>query len=376
MPDVLSRVDTELMSSAWPGGVPTRELALLRSMPEERAAKTLRRLAAVLAVEKGGNIGDLAASVGMDRHHFFRLRAGWKAVRSLRSLAPFAARKARRSGFEFLDGLAADLVFASNPGASDGELADVLTRTVGELGRSHALKAVRRAKLRLSTIPDNLSKFFGRALLIDVTAIDLPISDGRGPSRYGTAALVVERSTGLILAHASGQDHRTIDLQHEALVRSLDLVRNVDSVRQESAFVEFVAADGEDVWRLGLRDRLQGPDIHVVDVGERRFGERLVSLLGQRIGRVALRPRATGRGAEHPADYVLMENDVRALFDEAVQDFNAARLDQLIDDLQVEHRFTDGEPARVFLSLATSVPGADVGAGMMAGALRRLVDRL
>ena len=71
-----------------------------------------------------------------------------------------------------------------------------------------------------------------------------------------------------------------------------------------------------------------------------------------------------------------MENDVRALFDEAVQDFNAARLDQLIDDLQVEHRFTDGEPARVFLSLATSVPGADVGAGMMAGALRRLVDRL
>ena len=337
----------------------------------------MSRLAAVLSAEMGGGIGDLATSVGMDRHHFFRLRARWKAVRSLRSLAPFAGRKLRRSGSEALNDLADELVLTSEPGTSAGLLADALVRGArSEIGRAQALKAVRDARLRQSTKPENLAKFFGRALLIDITGIDLLIDDGRGPSRYGAAALVVERSTGLMLGHAAGCEYQAIDLQHEALVRSLGAVRNVGFVGRDAATVEFVAAEGGDVWRRRLRDRLQGDDIHVVDMGERRYGERLVSLVGQRVGRVALRPRAMGRTAERPGRRLLGENDVRALFDEAVQDFNAARLDDLVRDLGLEHPRASQEPVREFISLIMSVPGADVGAGLMAVALRGLVDRL
>lgn len=373
----VSRTGTELLARAWPNGVPSSELALLRSLPPDRAAKTLRRLAAVLSAEAGRNIGDLAADAGMDRHHFFRLRSRWRSMRSLRSIAPFAGRKQRRSGSNALDVLAAELLSSSDAERSAGSLADALIdASGGELGRTLALRTIRRARMRESTRPSNLARLFGRAMLVDLSAIDMPIGHGPGPGRYALAAFVVERSTGLILGHAAGHDHEAVGLQREALSRAWDGLAPFGLTSSERSSTEFVAADGDDEWRASLRRCAASPNVRVVDSGSRRFGERLVSIVGQRVGRVVLRPRASADTVVRRSGPHFSRDDVRALLWEAVSDFNAGRLRQLAGDLELDLTGGAPDPARAFVSYANLLNGTDVGVRMLARTLDHLVTRL
>lgn len=371
----LSRSGTELLGRAWPGGVPLKEAALLGAMPAERAEKTLDRLRAVLAAEDGEPIGELAAGLGMDRPAFFRLRARWRAERSLRSIAPFAGRKLRRAGREDLDGAASALVLEASAEASAAELANALVVRAGnKVARTQALAAIRRARLATSTKQERLSKHFGRALLRDITALDLNVSLPNGTIDRCIGIFMLERSSGLILGHAAGQRALSFDLEAMALDRSLAYAGARDPQPDRLARLEWVAGEWSGGWFDQIKDAVDATEGRFLNRGDRRFGERMVSLIGPRLSRIAMRPRSTFRIDSEQAPPILDPQHASALIDDAVYDHNLARLSRLAIDLGVELQKRPQDPARLFIELAGTIPGADEGISMMSSTLR-LVEK-
>lgn len=335
----LSQDETQaLLKRIWPDGVPPAELALLRALPPRRAATVIARLAAIAAVEEGGAVAEAAADLGIDRVAFYRLRRKWDGTRSIRALTPFADKAPRRIAAGVLsgaEGMALEVVRAAAPNASARSMAASLAMRANGISEPTALRLVREARMSLSGDPDHLARTFGKVLLVDLSAVSLAVDLGRGSVVTPIVAVVMDRSSRLIIGHAAGPPDQAPALQRVAVSRAYAaLAYHVGGVTDADGDpeLEIVLAEGAEGAAATLRTLVAAPLLELASGGPRRFGQRLISLTGHRLGRLRLRPRATAAASpwngslsdlSHPP---MPPADAVALIDEAVRDHNRARL--------------------------------------------------
>lgn len=275
----------EVFRRVWPDGLPTSELAFWASLsPTERDDLTKRFAAVVAADVPGTDLAELARDLGMGRTGFYSLRTRWADQRTLRAVARFATRSARRIP---------TTVGPAEAEAADGEAAAGAAApskpTARRLARERARDAARD--------PEALRRGFGRAFVLDVTPVDL-VAPGGGDPEWLVCAFLIERFSGLILAAAPGSagvSPRLADVAREGAERALELRL---SVRKPSLTVVVPdPREGEFLTMTRMR-------AHLAEVlGEasvrwsepRRFGSALVEAVGERVGGLDLRRRADWR---------------------------------------------------------------------------------
>ncbi|MGU3314052.1 hypothetical protein ACLBWH_00760 [Sphingomonas sp. M6A6_1c] len=361
-----------LLGRAWPDGVPDQEITLLRSLTAPRRSKVMARLGALLDIEDARQVNpnaqvDMrgkALMAGLTADGLFGLRRKWEAARSLASIAPYLGR-AERQPTQRLDDdpivIAARALIADEPGSPDSVLASRLRKDFGA-SVPNMIRLVRRLRRDDATDPARVGKTFGRSLLVDLCAIDY-VTVAR-PVTTIVCAVVVERTSGLILGHAvEASDGDTVAAESAAVRAAIAFVTerrlDVDGVPSE---IELTIGDGPrapGAFASAQRIRCEGVDLRVNSVGPRRYGQRLVSQLGKRLGRLWWRPRSSAPGCEPPpSDW----GNAIAISDAAVM-------------VAVE---VDGHNAETLASLAQGgvFPGWGMAEGAMVSSLRRLLGVL
>lgn len=331
-----------LLASAYPDGVPAGEAAHLASLPLDRAEQVTRRLAAVLEAEQDVRPGlaELAARAGVDRSVFFQLRRQWRERRSLSVLTPFALTPLRgavdRGGSKAALPLVRRLVAESPDFVSAGEIArQVVRETREEVSYKTALRLVRLERQKSATDADYLRGNYGRTLLLDISAFDIPISGVE--AAVAIAAIVMDRSSLLVLGAAVGGNSDMPSLQSLAIRRARQLLadeRLDRAMPPDDVNVEVVVADGAAPLTAlpSAIDRRGGMD--VVTKGPRRFGRRASGLLGGRLGGLRLMPQATAKGRMASVKLGARRSPVTVgqaaeLVDRAVLDHNEPRITAL-----------------------------------------------
>ena len=298
-------VDHEaLLAIAYPDGIPPGEAAHLASLPPDRAELVARRLAAVLEAERDVRPGlaELATRAGVDRSVFFQLRRQWRERRSLSVLTPFAGTPLRgaidRGGSKTAMPIVRRLVAASLDFVSAGVIAKQVVREMREeVSYKTALRLVRLERQKSATDADYLRRNYGRTLLLDISAVDIPISGVE--SAVAIAALVMDRASLLVLGAATGESSDMPSLQSVAIRRAHRLLgeeRLDRTMPLHDLLVEFVRADGGTALMAAADERERRSNVEVVAAGPRRFGRRASGLLGGRLGGLRLMPHATATG--------------------------------------------------------------------------------
>lgn len=326
----------QVFAQAWPHGVPAEEQALFDLLPDDRAELVLRRLEAIMSVERGKAVGAAAAELGIDRPAFFRLRRAWSTGRSLRSITPFAGRAPRRLGPSSGDsgGLVEEVIRASSPNSSARAMAEeVVRRSDGSISPDASLRMVRATRMRLSADRDYLRDRLGRVLIVDVCAVSLAIHDDGGRVVPMAVAVVLDRASRLIVGHSACVATAALEGQMMAVEATAPMQPSALSApASESPELEVVIGYGSEqaVEELAVAGRRVGAQ--VVAKGDRRCGSRMLSLIGHRLGRLRLRPRATNplstwAGSTAGLSFAPMDQArARALIDEAVRAHNRERL--------------------------------------------------
>lgn len=303
--------ETALLRRAWPEGIPDAEARILRSLTAQRREKVMARLRALLDIEDARrtnanahvDMRSKATAAGLTTDGLFALRRKWEASRSLASIAPYLGRAERQPTQRDDDDpivIAARTLIAVEPGAPDSVLASKLRQEFGT-GLPNMIRLVRRLRRDDATDPDRIGRTFGRSLLVDLSAIDR-VTLGQPPAPI-VCAVVIERASGLILGFAvEKSDGDTVAAQAMAARDATVFVseRRLD-VAGDFAAVELTIGDGffaPEAFASAERLKEEGVDLRVNSVGPRRYGQRLVSQLGKRLGRLWWRPRFTAPGSE------------------------------------------------------------------------------
>ena len=276
-----------LLSSVWPNGVPPEELALLATLSADRRAKLIERLRALQEASlPGADLTAIAGKLGLGRTAFFELRKNWARERSLKVVVPWATRPARRKALNVE-------VPHDDTGnsADDGHPIDAAAALSVPTMRRRTREQMREEAAQ----PAVLRARFGREFVLDVSAVNVIVKDDRSP-RWRTCAFLIERASGLILSAVAGgpSDSPSIRQAARAGRQKIDELRL--AVRDPSLTVVMPEPHGHEAasW---LRDRIMlaealGEDRVLFD-GARRFGAALVESVGERVGGIGLRPRAT-----------------------------------------------------------------------------------
>lgn len=348
----VGRGEPEVLDLAWPDGMPAEEHALLVTLDTDRRAIVVRRLAALLDVERG--LVDLtggAREAGVARTLFYNLRKAWRLRRSLRSLVPYAkgpnpapsfVEPHKREGLiarrQATERAAAVAAIRADPAASSDEIASRIAEETGsELDRRTLVSLARQERRLLHFSPHLLRGVYGRSVLADVSALALLVESG-GQAETAIAAMIVERSTGLVLGHAVGRRRDGAVLQVSAASRAITFLyeRGLDVPADVVVGMMLVVPPG-----TGARiDRLiergvaaLGSDA-VIEKGRLRFGRRLAALIGQP-GSIGLRtmstvPRRNVTAPEQPLrQAVLSVGEADALLGAELLRHNRSALDAL-----------------------------------------------
>lgn len=264
----------------------------------------LRRLDALLDADETGHppMVELARRAGLGRAAFFDTRRRWLEERSLAAIIPFSRVPAReavdRGATRPAAARVAELVRRSPDFVAAGAIARELMREVGAgLAFPTALRLVRKERSLAALEPGYLVANYGRVLLVDACAIGIPV-ERPGGSGAAIAALVIERASRLVLAAIAGAPDGIATLQNDAIGAAIAMVANngVDRAADSSTTLEVVMAEGAEP-RLQRGPHTGGAVLDLARGGDRRFGQRVVSLLGSRMGRLELLPRSTMTGA-------------------------------------------------------------------------------
>ncbi|MBD8736238.1 hypothetical protein [Sphingomonas sp. CFBP 13706] len=275
-----------LLESVWPRGVPAEERAILTSLPSDRRRKIIKRLNAMhQASSPDADLPAIIQAGGMGRSTFFALQKRWNHERSVKALLPFATRPPRRKPLPSMG--------TPQPGNGD-DRSDAASAVLS----LPAMRLRERERMRAEAAqPAVLLQRFGHEFVLDVSAVDMIVQDERGP-RWRICAFLIERASGLILsAGAAGSNEappmRTVAREGHRTAAELRI-----AVRDPSLTVVMPEPHGHEAvpWlqshkRLGDvlgRDR-------VLFEGPRRFGTALLESVGEKVGALGLRPRATPR---------------------------------------------------------------------------------
>lgn len=316
--------------SNWLLGMSASDAALMRSLPKRRRDLVTARLAAVLEAESGGNLSELAERLGVDRIAFFRLRQRWARDRSLRSLTPFATRAVRAIASGHLQPVVDRAIHTlrDDPDIPTSKLADQLRDTHGMgISRQTALRIAREALANLSADEDHLSGGLGRKLLVDLCGTKIEYRSVDGSIGTIAVAIVVEVASRIILGAAAGDAMNGLVLQLEAVRAARDAFGEFEPSRSLPSEVVVVLAPNIEPFFPSTPTGMS-----LIAKGERRFGQRLVSLVGHRLLRLQLRPRKTlsrRRVSDNVDTPSIDGQDGSALAMSAIQEYNADRRDVL-----------------------------------------------
>ena len=336
----------ELLRRAWPDREVESEAALLRSLPLARREKALARLGALLDIEDARrdnprahvDMKRIAASAGLTPDGLFTIRQKWAANRELAAIVPYLGRAERQPTQRADDDpvvMAARRLIAERADASDSVLASELRREFN-LSAPVLVRLVRRLRRDDPTDPERIREVFGRALLLDVCAVDRITTSM--PPRMVLVAVVVERASGWILGHhvlAAGGD--SLAAQGTAVTMARNLIQRERLDRPDCSASAYVTlGDGplfDAASDAATALKRSGVDLAVNSVGPRRYGSRLVSLLGKRLGRLWWRPRASAPYEEPPPGVgpVMDLRDARVLVQAEVAAHNSEVIARLAE---------------------------------------------
>lgn len=362
----MSQGDTELnaelaslMRDAWPDGVPPEEAAIARTLAPDRLVLARQRLKSVLAVERGGSIHSEASELGIDRVAFFRLRQRWRQRRSLRSLVPFIGRAPRRVGVgrESLAGVALQLVREAGVSSEPGDLVDRLLEVADDATtRQTGVRLLREAASQLSAGLEQISESLGSEVLVDFSGTAMNARTPGG-SAMVVVCLVVETASRLILGWSADTVARSGRMMAVAISRAVEGIVSPGDPSTSAGRLKIVVPETAAGFEAAVFIQYalsQGAT--VIDRGERRFGRELARLVGHRLGRLSLHPRAytVGRAPVHgmsPGSRLAIE-DAASLVAEAVRDHNRKRNSALL-------RTIASEDERLARELADEIAGLD-----------------
>lgn len=327
------------------------------------------RLGALLDIEnaRAANVNahadmrSRAAAAGLTADGLFAIRKKWEASRSLASIAPYLGRAERQPTQRDDDDpvvIAARRLIAEQPGSPDSVLASLLRK---EFGASvpNMIRLVRRLRREDATDPSRVGRTFGRSLLVDLCAIDYVTLTQ--PVTTIVCAVVVERVSGLILGFAvEASDGDTVAAEATAVRAAIAFVAESElDIDGDAAEIELTIGDGvraSDAFASAQRLKGDGVDLRVNSDGPRRYGQRLVSHLGKRLGRLWWRPRSSAPRSEP-----------------ALSDFENAIA--IRDAAVMVAGEVEAHNADTLASLAEGgvVPGWGITEGAMVNSLRRLL---
>lgn len=356
----LTDEENMLLTKAWPSGVPETEVRLLRATRPDRRKDVMQRMEVLLDLEefartyagKQPGFAERAATLNMGRTGLMKLRKAWDNCRSLASITPFAslaspeqyseairyaggtvertirsakvkpvkkpANSTKRRYHRQID--ASDEIrtfvqaaLARNSKASNGVLGRMVIETFPDAGMSKptAVALVQRLRLERDAQPNSLREAFGKSVLVDVCALDLFIEEsGETPNNAdqsedgGTIAMlgiVMETASRSILGWAVGPS-ASVELQLlaiEAFTGSEGSQILAEGGRSGPAVeVLFVPGPHSALAEDTVLMQKLSSVVTMPRLGPRRYGRRLTSLVGARIGRLGLRPAATPLEAE------------------------------------------------------------------------------
>jgi len=336
-----------LLHRAWPDEPVDEQIALLRSLPLLRREKAVARLKALLTIEAARrdnprahvDLKKVAADAGLTSDGLFAIRQKWAASRTLSALVPYLGRAERQPTQRADDDpvvVAARRLIVERPTASDSMIASALGREF-DLSAPVLVRLVRRVRRDDATDPDRIGTVFGKAILVDVCAINRTTLDD--DPQMIVCALVVERASGLMLGHhVAAANDDTLHAQLQAIGQAHEMVtrQRLDQPDGHAAAL-LTLGDGpgfDAAIASAALLKKSGVDLAVNSLGSRRYGSRVVSLLGKRLGRLWWRPRSSAPHAEVPAfggDPAIDIDDARILVDGEVSSHNAGVLERLAE---------------------------------------------
>ena len=334
---------------------PSAELAFLATQPSEKQAVVRERLGVIdeylSTVEPSVADVDAAASrLGVSRRQFYRLVAKVRSDGPVRGLLPGFQRVSRSSAAK--DGLAEpiDALLVSelrnDPDIKIARLASLVTTRADELGveppsdwklrhRVHAL----RASGIVGTKAD-----FGSSMVVDQIALELPVVWKSGKPWYCVATLIVDRRTRMIAGAATTVTDGIVFGLEQALS---DVGRRMTGFREQRFPVAANLKELTWVVPPGLEnvagaaqseahsDRRQ-VSLEVIDNPSRRQGDRILRLLGDKLGPFNFRTRTEpGIRSELPESEGVSLDHAWTVVQHAVDAWNSkliARLAEVNDD--------------------------------------------
>jgi hypothetical protein len=336
-----SKRAADLFARAWPAGPVRSDVALYETLSEAQRDAVLLRLEKMLEAETGATSqAALSRAIGVGRSYFLKLHRRWKADRRLSTLVPYQTRPARRTARNRLNELmeltVRRLLRRAPPGVRNVDVANEaalwevrrqsrLDRMRGvapsgddviEVDRSRigvALATIGFVRRELAADAAWLKEYYGEALILDLTAIALAVTDDCDGHRQAVVALVIERASGLVMGHAMGTVEHASELPFAAIAMAeerlasdrLDVCGSEPFVTSVTAIVvdNGVGREQAEERRSGRRSpaRPKG-SIAVTENMElwrgsvRRFGMLARERVGFRIGRMHIHPRSTYTG--------------------------------------------------------------------------------
>ena len=363
--------DWELFEQIWPSGIPPREQIVFDAVAPKKREMVLNRIEAVWRAERGEPWEPLAASIGLSRAGFYKVRKAWRE-HGIAGVVPHGTQQPRRVSIEDnhpLRKAAEELLRAEGGGARNADIARSLFDAQGEANRdldehrkASALQRIERLvqheRKALGRNPKYISTAYGQGLLVDLTAVAIQLDDDE--RKLAIVAVVVETASGLIIASRLGSQGEFVDLQREAIAEGLEFLaehkadRTVDA--QPKVDLHFTLPPPFSEQDLVLHElRKSVRDLSIGRPGGHTYGQALVQWIGPRVGRIALAPRST--------------LDIKGL------DYSRTRNAQTLSRSMAEAAWRrevlrHNEPILHVLKSVGAVGGRGVGDGRMAQVLR------
>lgn len=338
-----SRRYAKLIQLVWPGGIPAREGAFLRSLDPDDLEVVTRRLNAVWRAEQGEQpLEWLAEFAGVSRARFYVLRKAWAE----RDLPGLLRQQTRRpwSKVEESPLVEASVQYlrdngpnARNRAIARALIADgVLGEAVGEPSVTQIQKLdryIRVARRLMQTDADFLITHYGRGLLIDLVGTDIIL--GFEEPQAAVIALVIETASGVILGAVIGPSEDQLLIQTDAVKQALKFVSFYCYDRKLHGFKPELYWAVTPTIELGcsvhVLERVS-EEVSITNSGGYGRGLQADQLLGSKLGRVNLAPRrlnerSTGRKIS-PSNTMHLDR-ATALLDSAVAEHNRERLSVL-----------------------------------------------
>lgn len=301
--------DDQLARHTPPDGSLEAELALLLAHSEEKQAVVAERLNIIdeyLAKEEPSvaDVDEAAAKIGVSRRQFYRLLIKVRSVGPVRGLLPGFQKVSRVSAAR--DGLAEPIEallraeLKKDPTARISHLQRLIAARCDQFGYAHPSEWQLRQRvhaLRAAGIISERAQF-GWQFVVDQVALDLTV--GLDGDRYTAATFIIDEHTRLIAGvGVTAGDGMGFGLQSALTNMHTRIAGFAKGGFATAAHLKRI------VWVLppGLEDVVDAVtgvvdekghkvDHEVIQKGPRRHGDRILRLLGDKLGPYHFRTRA------------------------------------------------------------------------------------